>query len=91
MGSGGMVSTPLDLYRFITAVRSGKLLAPAQTQKFGPSGGVMVGGDVHGFLCVHAEHGDDAVVMCSNSHTAPGDRTSAVGMQLGHMVTAPGR
>jgi CubicO group peptidase (beta-lactamase class C family) len=89
MGSGGMVSTPLDLHRFITAVHSGKLLAPAQTQKFGPGGGVMVGGDVHGFLCVHAEHGDDAVVVCSNSHAAPGDRTSAVGMQLGQMVTGP--
>ena len=91
MGSGGMVSTPLDLYRFVTAVRGGKLLAPAQTKKFGPGGGIEVGGDVHGFLTVHAEQGDDAAVLCSNSHTGPGDRTSAIGMQLGQMVVGPPR
>jgi hypothetical protein len=86
-----MVSTPLDLYKFISGVHGGKLLAPAQAQKFGPGGGVMVGGDVHGFLCIHAEHGGDAVVVCSNSHTGPGDRTSSVGMQLGQLVVPPGR
>jgi CubicO group peptidase (beta-lactamase class C family) len=89
MGSGGMASTPVDLYRFVANVQTGNLLAPAQTQKFGAGGGVVVGGDVHGYLCVHAEHGDDAVVVCSNSHSHPGDHTSAVGMQLGQMVVGP--
>jgi CubicO group peptidase (beta-lactamase class C family) len=89
MGSGGMVSTPLDLYKFVTAVHGGKLLAPEQARKFGPGGGVAVGGDVHGYLTIHAEHGDDAVVICSNSHKGPGDHTSSVGMQLAQMVIGP--
>jgi CubicO group peptidase (beta-lactamase class C family) len=89
MGSGGMVSTPVDLSRFITAVQTGKLLAPAQTQKFGAGRGVMVGGDMHGFMCLHAERGDDMVVMCSNVHSGPGDHTSSIGLQLGQMVAGP--
>ena len=86
MGSGGMQSTPDDLYKFFTAVRGAKILSPASATKFGPGGGVMVGGDDRGFLCMHAEKGGDMVFLCSNAHAGPGDRASAVGRQLADLV-----
>jgi len=86
MGSGGMASTVEDLAKFITAVHSGKLLAAKQTKKYGGEGGLWIGGDDRGFLCLHAERGKDMVVLMSNAHKGPGDLPSSVGQELGKMV-----
>lgn len=86
MGSGGMASTVEDLAKFITAVHGGTLLAGKQTRKYGGEGGLWMGGDDRGFLCVHAERGKDMMVLMSNAHKGPGDLPSSVGQQLGKMV-----
>ena len=88
MGSGGMESTPEDLYKFFTAVRGAKILSPASAKKFGPGGGVMVGGDDRGFLCMHAEQGNDMMFLCSNAHSGPGDHASSVGRRLAELVVS---
>lgn len=36
MGSGGMQSTPLDLYRWMQAIRAGKTLSPESARRYGP-------------------------------------------------------
>ena len=86
MGSGGMASTPDDLFRFVSAVYGAKLFSRAAAQKYGSSGNVLVGGDDRGFLCMHAEKGGDMFFLCSNAHTGPGDHASAVGKELARMV-----
>lgn len=86
MGSGGMSSTPEDLYKFFTAVRGATILSPASAKKYGAGGGLLVGGDDRGFLCMHAERGNDMMFLCSNAHTAPGDHASSVGKRLADLV-----
>lgn len=86
MGSGGMESTPGDLHRFVTAVRGAKILSAASATKYGPGGGVMVGGDDRGFLCMHTQTSGDMFFLCSNVHRGPGDHASAVGRRLAEMV-----
>jgi hypothetical protein len=86
MGSGGMASTVEDLAKFITAVHGGTLLAAKQTKKYGGEGGLWIGGDDRGLLCLHAERGKDMVVLMSNAHKGPGDLPSSVGQALGMMV-----
>ncbi|HEX6790581.1 MAG TPA: serine hydrolase domain-containing protein, partial [Candidatus Krumholzibacteria bacterium] len=91
MGSGGMSSTAGDLYRFFTAVRGARVLSDAAAKKFGPGGGVMVGGDDRGFLCMHAEKGRDMFVLVSNAHSGPGDGAWALGNRLAEMVVGAPR
>jgi len=86
MGSGGMVSTVEDLAKFITAVHDGTLLNAKEVKKYGGEGGLWVGGDDRGFLCVHAERGKDMAIVMSNAHRGPGDLQSSVGEALGRMA-----
>jgi CubicO group peptidase (beta-lactamase class C family) len=78
MGSGGMISTPMDLYRWIQAMS-------ARGAKY-REGGVLVGGDDRGFLCMYTEGPEDLFVLCSNSHRGPGDPASSVGHRLAELV-----
>ncbi len=86
MGSGGMESTPMDLYRWLAAIRAGKTLAPAAAAKYW-HGGALAGGDDRGFFCLYTEGPNDMFVMCTNGHGGPGDRASAVGRRLFELVT----
>lgn len=65
MGSGGMVSTPGDLNRWLAAMRAGKLLSPESQKRFWTHG-VLAGGDMHGYTCVYTEGPGDWFVLCSN-------------------------
>lgn len=85
MGSGGMNSTPLDLYKWVTAIRQGKTLSPASATRYW-SHGVLNGGDMRGFLCLYTEGPDDLMILCSNAHEGPGDLASAVGKRLAELV-----
>jgi hypothetical protein len=80
-----MVSTVGDLYRWHAAMRDGRLLGPYALSKY-PLDMVGVGGNDRGFLNWFAYEGPDAVIMCSNSHTEPGDLASQVGMALERLV-----
>lgn len=85
MGSGGMVSTALDLYRWHRAMRDGKLLGPLALAKY-PVDAVGVGGNDRGFLNWFAYNGRDAVIMCSNSHREMDDEAAQVGRALERLV-----
>lgn len=86
MGSGGMASTVEDLAKFVTAVHDGTLLNDKERKKYGGEGGLWIGGDDRGFLCMHAERGQDMMVLMSNAHAGPGDRPSALGEKIAMMV-----
>jgi CubicO group peptidase (beta-lactamase class C family) len=86
MGSGGMASTAADLAKFFTAVHDGTLLSGKEVKKYGGEGGLWVGGDDRGFLCMHAERGKDMFILMSNAHAGPGDLPSSIGQELAKMV-----
>lgn len=88
MGSGGMASTAEDLAKFFTAVRDGSLLSKKEAKKYGGEGGLWVGGDDRGFLCMHGERGNDMFILMSNAHAGPGDLASSIGEALGKLVLA---
>jgi CubicO group peptidase (beta-lactamase class C family) len=85
MGSGGMQSTPMDLYRWNQSIRSGKTLSAEAAKKYW-HGGVLAGGDDRGFFCLYNEGPGDMFILCSNAHRGPGDQASAVGRRLAEMV-----
>ena len=85
MGSGGMQSTPLDLNRWLDAIRAGRTLRPASASSYFTDA-VLLGGDDRGFLCLYTQGVQDRMILCSNAHTGPGDRVSAVGRRLVEMV-----
>ena len=62
------------------------LLSGKEAKKYGGEGGLWVGGDDRGFLCMHAERGKDMMILMSNAHRGPGDRPSSIGKALGDMV-----
>jgi len=85
MGSGGMQSTPRDLYRWIQAIRDGKTLSAASAGKYW-KGGPLAGGDDRGFFCLYTEGPGNLMILCSNVHRAPGDLVSTVGRRLVELV-----
>lgn len=80
MGSGGMVSTPMDLYRWRQAMQQSDILS-AESKKEYTGGGVAVGGNSRGFFCIYTS-GKSSVYLCSNSHEDPDDMISKLGMAL---------
>ncbi len=85
MGSGGMQSTPHDLYRWFQAIRNGTTLSNGSSAVY-RTPTMMVGGDDRGFLTMIAWKGDDTVIFCSNAHSGPRDYTAAVGRRLMELV-----
>jgi CubicO group peptidase (beta-lactamase class C family) len=85
MGSGGMQSNPMDLYRWNQSIRSGKTLGAEAAKKYW-HGGVLAGGDDRGFFTLYNEGPRDMFILCSNAHSGPGDRVSKVGRRLAEMV-----
>lgn len=80
LGSGGMVSTPRDLYRWHRFMGSDALGEDARRKYY--DGGPLVneGGNDRGFINTIGARGDDIVIVCSNSHVGMDDPTSAVAM-----------
>ncbi len=67
MGSGGQVSTALDMWRWTQAVRGGKVLSPASLAVYaGPGDGMLVGGDMYGFEIMYAGNERAFMVVLSN-------------------------
>lgn len=85
MGSGGMVSNPGDLYKWILALRSGKLLSAGSLEKYW-SNGVLAGGNDRGFLCMYTEGPETLMILCSNSHASMNDRASGLARALASLV-----
>ena len=85
MGSGGMQSTPMDLYRWNQSIRNTKTLSAAAAAKYW-HGGILAGGDDRGFFTLYNEGPGDLFIMSSNAHTRPGDEVSLVGRRLAEMV-----
>lgn len=85
MGSGGMQSTPRDLYRWLQAIRGGKTLSAASAAKYW-KGGALAGDDDRGFFCLYTEGPGNLMILCSNVHRAPGDLVSMVGRRLVELV-----
>jgi hypothetical protein len=85
MGSGGMISNPGDLYKWVQALRTGKFLSPESLDKYW-SKGVLAGGNDRGFLCMYTEGPDTMMIFCSNSHKSMGDRASQLGRALARLV-----
>ena len=65
MGSGGMVSTPGDMFRWVRAIESGEILAGDALEAY-RTRGVLVGGSDRGFYFLYTVGFDDAVFVASN-------------------------
>jgi CubicO group peptidase (beta-lactamase class C family) len=85
MGSGGMVSNPGDLFKWIQALRGGKLLSAESLEKYW-SKGVLAGGNDRGFLCMYTEGPETLMILCSNSHASMNDRASRLARALARLV-----
>jgi CubicO group peptidase (beta-lactamase class C family) len=87
MGSGGMESTPHDLYLWQGAMRAGKLLSPEGAAKYF-TGGVLAGGDDRGFLCMYNDSGPENIaIVCGNAHRGGEDITQAVAVRLTELAS----
>lgn len=84
MGSGGMVSNPTDLHRFVEFVREGGLSSEMRNLFF--HNGVVAGGTERGFLCMFSDAPDTSFFVCSNAHERQGDHASSVARALAQMV-----
>jgi len=85
MGSGGMVSNPRDLYRWVEAIRGGELLSEQAQEKFWTHG-ALAGANDRGFLCIYTVGPGTMVFLCSNSHEAPSDPGERLGLALVGLV-----
>lgn len=86
MGSGGMVSTTVDLERWLRALHEGRILSPSSLERYW-TGLVLSGGNDRGFLNVYNEGPDDLAIVCTNSHVEAHDLSSQVAeavVQLAH-------
>ncbi|MFI4896925.1 MAG: serine hydrolase [Phycisphaerales bacterium JB059] len=66
MGSGGMVGTTGDLFRFNRALKDGTLLSPNVHPLF-PSDGVYANGNMYGFETYYNHGGDNLFYLNSNN------------------------
>ena len=86
MGSGGMVSNPRDLKRFVDGLNNGELLSPEASQRL-LGAGLLAGGNDRGFLCVYNTDRTTQFFVCSASHSgAPDDEASMIADALWELV-----
>jgi CubicO group peptidase (beta-lactamase class C family) len=68
MGSGGQVSTTMDMWRWLQAIYGGKILSPQSIRLYaGPGQGMLIGGDVYGFQILYAGDNRSMMVLISNN------------------------
>ena len=94
MGSGGMVSNPSDLQRWIRAMRAGKLLSTSAQEKYWSPGAALAGDNDRGFLCTYTEgfggERDSFAILCSNTHGGEaGDTAENLAQALVELVNRP--
>ena len=81
LGSGGMISTPGDLYRWRQFLASGDVLGPAAQSRYGLHGASLFeGGNDRGFVNTIGARGGDLVIVCSNSQVGMDDLTMRIAM-----------
>ena len=85
MGSGGMVSTPGDMYKWLRAMYSGEYISQQLVEKY-RLGGILAGGSDRGFLFMYADDPDNTVIFTSNAHVGDGDHASAIARALMKMA-----
>jgi CubicO group peptidase (beta-lactamase class C family) len=86
MGSGGQVATAMDMWRWIAAVKGGKILSPESLKHYtNPGEGMMVGGDMYGFEIMYA--GDERTCMIVLSNNGSPQRMPQL-RALGQALTA---
>ncbi len=88
MGSGGMVSNPSDLRRFVEFICDGGLSEGSKETFF--LNQLLAGGTDRGFFCMYSDVAETTFFLCSNSHEREGDHTLAVARALAEMVRAGG-
>lgn len=88
-GSGGMVSTPHDLYRFFESMRSGEILRGEAREGYLQRGS-STGATDRGFLFVHAWPGGDSDSMVLFTQNALPDHPESLALRrrLAAMVNA---
>lgn len=92
MGSGGMVSTVNDLYRWNQAMRAGKLLDQQWAARYwSPPGSVLEGGDMFGFQVMYTEGPDTLFIMATNAATMRGGTAARLGESLAELVLSESR
>jgi CubicO group peptidase (beta-lactamase class C family) len=92
MGSGGMVSTVNDLYRWNQAIRNGRILEPEWAARYwSPPGAVLEGGDMFGFQVMYTEGPDTLFFMATNAATLRGGPATRLGETLAELVLAETR
>lgn len=68
MGSGGQVSTAMDMFRFNRAIHGGKLLSPESVRKLAlPESQMLVGGDVYGFEIMYTTGARSFMIVMGNA------------------------
>lgn len=85
MGSGGMVSNPGDMYRWVKGIHSGDYLSENALDIYG-RGNVLMGGSDRGFLFVYVDNPQNAVFLSSNGHKRSGDLPSSLAKALVELV-----
>lgn len=84
-GSGGMVSTPSDLYKFISGIQNGEYLSDESKTKF-RLGRPSFGGSERGFLTCYLKDSKNTVIICSNSPRDQYDGTMILFKSLAELV-----
>ena len=84
MGSGGMVSNPSDMYRWLQAMYAGNYLSEDAMAVY-RHGGVVSGGTDRGFLLIYLDNPSSTVILSSNVLDAD-NRQQAVARALVEMV-----
>ena len=85
MGSGGMVSNPRDLRRFVDALHAGTLLSEDSSKRL-LGKGVLAGGNDRGFLCIYNADARTRFYLCSASHLGGPDEATALADALWELV-----
>jgi CubicO group peptidase (beta-lactamase class C family) len=89
LGSGGMVSTTGDLYRWISGIRSGKILTEHQWPDYwSPPGSILEGGSENGFVAYYTEGPGSLMILLSNSGLG-NERTRRLAHDLAALVNKP--
>jgi CubicO group peptidase (beta-lactamase class C family) len=86
MGSGGMVSTPMDLYRWHRFIRGTAGPLTATTRASLSSAGMSLGTTDRGFMTMSAFDGDTIIIACTNRFESRANPAHQVVRGLGRLV-----
>ncbi|MBN2028904.1 beta-lactamase family protein [bacterium] len=81
MGSGGMVSNPEDMLRWVQTIHGRSLLSEQALEIYG-KGSILAGGSDRGFLFIYIDDPENSLFLSSNAHTRQGDLPSSLALEL---------